>query len=58
MGPPPPALEALNSRLAHLEAEIKRGERWEGGRPVGVEGLREEYEAVLATRNALGIHAR
>jgi hypothetical protein len=58
LGPPPPALEALNSRLAHLEAEIKRGERWEGGRPVGVEGLREEYEAVLATRNALGIHAR
>ena len=41
------------ARLAALEQSIKAGERWERGRPVGVEGLREEYEALLQTRAAL-----
>ena len=44
---------ALEARVVELEGLIKRGERWEKGKPVGVEGLREEYEALLKTRSAL-----
>ena len=46
-------LQAIAQRLAELAGEIAKGERWEGGKPVGAEGLREEYEALLATRKAL-----
>ena len=50
-------LEALARRLRELEAAIAAGERWEGGRPVGVEGLREEYESLLASQRALSASA-
>jgi hypothetical protein len=46
-------LEALARRLAELEEAIAKGERWERGRPVGCEGLREEYESLLASQRAL-----
>jgi hypothetical protein len=46
-------LDAIAARLKALEAQIAQGERWERGRPVGVEGLREEYEALLQTQAAL-----
>lgn len=46
-------LQALSKRLVELEAAIAREERWEKGRPVGAEGLREEYDALLATQKAL-----
>ena len=48
-------LRALTERIRELQEEIAKGERWEAGKPVGVEGAREEYEALLTTQRALGV---
>lgn len=46
-------LEALTLRINELEGLIRKGERWDKGIPMGVEGLREEYEALLQTRRCV-----
>ena len=55
--PPPPAaaaaLRALDAEVAAVEAAIAAAERWEGGKPVGAEALREKLQGLLAAKRAL-----
>ena len=47
------ALRALDDQVAALEAAITAAERWEGGKPVGAEPLRDKLAGLLAARRAL-----
>lgn len=47
------ALRALDEQIGAVEAAITAAERWEGGKPVGAEALREKLAGLLTAKRAL-----